>query len=398
MKEWLKEYDVPFRILLYSASFLLFIVSLYMSSLLLFLISLLFCFVNVMVNYYFRKISEDFHLVNSTQRIRMFVDDEDMMSVPIANEGKFPLFNGKFEFVLDDFAECPQLHIETVGEKQKRYSFPISLNRHSLQSADIHVKGKKRGVAKFRGIHVGVHDWFGLGKMRMIYDPIFRTEIIIYPDLEPVYGLDRIQTTWQGTRPVQYSLDEDLTSPSGSRNYLSSDPFNRIHWKASAKTGELQTKIFEKTSGMTWVLILNVTRDKRHAVDFEKEISCLAFICKFAAEHGIPFELYMNIKTRGKGQIMHLRTGEGREQLGKALELLARVNVNSVLVPAGRLLAYVDRLQNRNAMMILCNLSPNDDDRGILHKWKKKSFGLYNIEHREGGSYVINMAGRKAVS
>ncbi|HEX7066373.1 MAG TPA: DUF58 domain-containing protein [Bacillales bacterium] len=398
MKEWLKEYDVPFRTLFYAASILLFIISLYTESLLLFLISLFFCFVNGMISYYFRQIAENLHLVNATQRIRMFVNDEDVMSLPIANEGKLPLFTGTFEFVLDDYAECPQLHFVTGGKSQNRYSFPISLNHRSLQSADIQLKGKKRGVAKFRGVHVGVHDWFGLGKMRMSYDPMYRTEIIIYPELESVYGLERIRTTWQGRQPVEYSLDEDLTSPSGSREYLSSDPFNRVHWKASAKTGELQTKIFEKTSGMTWVLILNVTRDRAHPVDLEREISCLAFICKFAAEHGIPFELYMNVKTRGKDRMMHLQTGEGREQLGKALELLARVNINSVLVPADQLLAYVDRLEDRNSIMIVCNLSYNDDNRGTLHKWRKKGFGLYRVEHREGGSYVINIANRKAVS
>ncbi|HET7657459.1 MAG TPA: DUF58 domain-containing protein, partial [Bacillales bacterium] len=343
IREWNRYTRLSFENFLYAVSALFIIVSLYSGSLLLFLFVLFFCLMNLLTRFYFNKISENIEMVNDTQKVRMFVDDEDQFNIPVANYGHIPLFAGKFRFDLEEAVECPQLHLDSSGEKQNSYSFTFSLDRRSVQNARIGVKGVKRGVAKFRGVQLVIRDWFGLGEMHLSYNPLFHTEMIVYPELTVVLGLERIQTQWQGSRPVEYSLDEDVTAPAGTRNYLSSDPFNRIHWKASAKTGELQTKVFERTSGMTWVLVLNITRKGNRIVDMEREISCIAYICKFAAEHEIPFELYTNIKVRGRDQVMHLKADEGRGQLSKALELLARVNVKSVIVSTRNLLSYVDR-------------------------------------------------------
>lgn len=398
MMKWRREFDFPFETILYIVAAFLVIVSLYSGSLLLSFLALFFCCVNLASHYYFKYIAERIELANPQQSIRLFVDDEDMFSIRVANVGILPLLYGEFRFTLDNSADCIGLKQKFTEQKQNTYTFSFSLGGQSVRQMNICVKGLKRGVARFRGVHLTVHDGFGMAKMHLTYDSLLRTEIIVYPELIPVYGLEHIQTTWQGTRPVQYSLDEDATSPTGTRNYLPSDPFHHIHWKASAKAGNLQTKTFEKTSGMTWVLLLNITKNGIYSADLEREISCMAYICKFAVEHGIPFELYMNVKTRGRGEIMHIYAGEGREQLSKALELLTRVNVNSVTVSTDWLLSYVDRQRYQYPMMILCHLSYKDDGKGILQKWKSKGYGIYSVEHREDGMYVLNIANRKAVS
>lgn len=396
--EWRKEFSFPFERVLYTASIVLLIASFYFNSLLLFLCVLFFCLLNVSTRFYLKYITENLKLVNSRQTVRMFVDDEDSVIFQFENVGKFPLFNGEFQFMINNAVECPEADPINAVKTQKTYGFRVNVDHHGGRKVHLKVKGIRRGAAKLQGVRLTVRDWFSIGTVYLTYDPLFRTEVIVYPELRLVYGLERIQTTWQGAKPAQYSLDEDVTSPSGTRSYLPSDPFNRIHWKASAKTGGLQTKVFEKTHGMTWVLLFHISREGMAAAHLEREISCLAYVCKFAVERGIPFELYTNVKSRGKGQIMHLPVGEGRNQLAKALEWLARLNANSVTLPAHRLFSYVDSRHYHNPIMILCNLFHRDDPNGTLQTWKRKGFGLYCVEHREDGSFIVNIAKEKAVS
>lgn len=396
--EWKKEFKLPVRDALYIAALVLFIVSLYLGSLLLFFFAVIFSLVNVISNYYLKHVAQDLKLVNNRQSVRLFAGDEDALSIPIENDGRLPVFFGTCAFTLDKLVEVRNVDLDHSERTQNHYIFPVTVSGHSIQQRQVQVKGLRRGVAKFSDIHVTVRDWFGLGKVDLVYDTFFHTEVIVYPELIPVYGLDQIKTRWQGSQPFEYSLDEDLSSPTGTRDYLRSDSFNRIHWKATAKTGELQTKVFQKTTGMTWVLLFNLSREGGSGNDLEREISSTAYICKYAAERNIPFELYVNIKIRGKGEIMHLYADEGRKQLARALELLARVNVYSVTVPVEWMLSYVDRQQYQNPIMILCNVSDADDKQKTLQTWKNKNFGLFRIEHREESTYVANLSKRKAVS
>ncbi|HET7521831.1 MAG TPA: DUF58 domain-containing protein [Bacillales bacterium] len=396
--EWRTQRDAPFEKILTVAAGLLFFASLYNGSFLLFFLFVLCGSAVAFPSYYFKYVEQNVKLANPRQTVRLFAGDKDTFFIRMANEGRWPVFSGTFRFILDHHIECRGIHKEAGGRNQNSYSFPFHLEKGASHRAMVEIKGVKRGVARFRGIHLAVRDFFALDRLVLTYDPLYRTEVIVYPELLPVAGLERVKTLEQGNRPREFSLDEDLTSPTGTRSYVSSDPFNRIHWKASAKTGALQTKVFEKTAGMKWVLLLNIARERAYAADLEREISCLAYICKYAAEQGIPFEMYVNVKTRGKGEIMHLYAGEGSEQLAKAFELLARVDLSSVTVPASRLLAYADRKHVRNPTMILCHLSHQDDHAGILQKWKKEGYGLYGVEHGEHGSYLTNVAKRKAVS
>lgn len=65
----------------------------------------------------------------------------------------------------------------------------------------------------------------------------------------------------QGPVKTTSRLFEDPSLLSGVREYERGDPLNRIHWKSSAKTGELFTKIFDPTSVQGGTLILDLHAD-----------------------------------------------------------------------------------------------------------------------------------------
>jgi len=61
----------------------------------------------------------------------------------------------------------------------------------------------------------------------------------------------------QGPVKVANRIYEDPTRISGVREYVPGDPLNRIHWKASARTGQLYTKTVEPASVIGGTLILD---------------------------------------------------------------------------------------------------------------------------------------------
>jgi len=396
--EWRKEIDTPYESLFYMAAFILFLFSLYTHSFLFVLTALILCAMNAFTHFYFKQLIERMQFTNPLQHVRLFTGDDDTFSIELENGGWAPFYNGTLSFSIDDLVLCKDLEKRNFGHKQSEYIVPIGVNRRETKRITIQVIGLKRGTARFRTINLTIRDWFGLGEVRLAYDPYIRTEIIVYPELKVVYGLDAIETCWQGSHPYLHSLNEDLTSPSGTRSYLPSDPFRRIHWKASAKTGELQTKVYEKTNGMNWILLFHLNRDKMTEEEMEREISCMAYVCRFATEHGIPFSFYINIKIRGKGRILHLDSESGRVQLAKGLELLARISVNSLTLNVNEMLSYVDRFRDENAVIILFNLSYLDDKFGLLRKWQKQGHELYRIEHSGDASSIVRLSSKKAVS
>lgn len=65
----------------------------------------------------------------------------------------------------------------------------------------------------------------------------------------------------QGPVKSTSKIFEDPSLLSGVREYERGDPLNRIHWKNSARTGELFTKIFDPTSVQGGTLILDMHGD-----------------------------------------------------------------------------------------------------------------------------------------
>ncbi len=85
----------------------------------------------------------------------------------------------------------------------------------------------------------------------------------------------------------------------GTRDYRPEDPFRAIHWKASARAGSYQTKIYEPTANLQIAVFLNldtVTRyyegiDQEH---LERAISVAASLADWAVTHKYAVGVYAN--------------------------------------------------------------------------------------------------------
>jgi len=72
--------------------------------------------------------------------------------------------------------------------------------------------------------------------------------VTVQPDTVPILKYDVASRRPIGEVKVRRLLHDDPSRLAGVREYERGDPLNRIHWKATARTGELHSKVYEHTT------------------------------------------------------------------------------------------------------------------------------------------------------
>jgi uncharacterized protein (DUF58 family) len=95
------------------------------------------------------------------------------------------------------------------------------------------------------------------------------------PKVIPLTGYAIASKRPIGEVKMTYRLYEDPTRISGVRQYQEGDSMNRIHWRATARTGTLHSKIYEPSTVAGATLLLDFHRDS-HETRHEPRRSELA--------------------------------------------------------------------------------------------------------------------------
>lgn len=111
-----------------------------------------------------------------------------------------------------------------------------------------------RGYHQIGPLVLETGDLFGLHRrFRVVADPRF---VLVYPRVVPLVGYDIASRRPIGDVRLSHRLYEDPTRIAGVRPYQQGDPLSRVHWRATARTGQLHSKVHEPStlSGMTVLL------------------------------------------------------------------------------------------------------------------------------------------------
>ena len=102
-------------------------------------------------------------------------------------------------------------------------------------------------------------DLFGLHRRyRVVTEPSF---VLVPPKVVPLEGYDLASRQPVGEVRMTHRLFEDPTRIRGVRPYEIGDPLNRIHWRATARTGQLHSKAYEPSSIAGATLLLDMHHD-----------------------------------------------------------------------------------------------------------------------------------------
>jgi uncharacterized protein (DUF58 family) len=133
-----------------------------------------------------------------------------------------------------------------------------------------------------------------------------------------------------GDRRARRRLYEDLNQPIGLRDYHPDDSFRRVHWPATAHTGQLQVKVYQPSAANILVICMNVSTFTRHWEGtnpqlLEHVIQVSATLAYHGIEDGYRVGLIANGCLAHSDQPFRIPPGRSSKQLARILEALSGV-------------------------------------------------------------------------
>jgi uncharacterized protein (DUF58 family) len=336
--------------------------------------------------YYLSHVSDSLLLENGKETIRLSVGEEAKLLFKLTQLSRIPIFKATIHIKLEDIVSGIGDTLATEDGSDIEFIIPIQIDAKESVLIPLDVKALKRGTTRIKSFEVNVQNFFGFGAVKLRYTPFILKEIIIHPVIVTVPQSEQLTAIKSyGDYPTHNSMFEQILTPIGTRDYVYSDSFQRIHWKASAKTQKLQTKIFEKTSHYSWTFIINlrVPNSPNYQLgivkNYETIASNVAYLTQVAVKRGIPFELFLNLRMASQSAVYHLPLGSGIHQLGKVLDSLSRVSHNGNTMPIKQLLNYVDK-QQCNSPVVIVSGPLEEAAYPHLYKYQKKGQKVYILK------------------
>jgi uncharacterized protein (DUF58 family) len=134
-----------------------------------------------------------------------------------------------------------------------------------------------------------------------------------------------------GGKLTRRRREEDVTFFRGVRGYVPGDRLKHIHWKASAKTGALQTRLFEPTARPSWKVVGHILPSyepllqRNNEPANERVISALAALSVLCRRQSLSCDMFLTVKQRGREQF-HLPPGSGKAHHIQVMTQLARLH------------------------------------------------------------------------
>jgi uncharacterized protein (DUF58 family) len=126
-----------------------------------------------------------------------------------------------------------------------------------------------------------------------------RESLLVYPLVAPIDSFGLPSRHPFGERATPRRLLEDPLRVAGVREYILGDDPRRIHWKATARAGELRSKIYEPSSQYRLLILLDINTYQESWMGLDPEmqeltIAAAASIAMWALDEGYTVGLLAN--------------------------------------------------------------------------------------------------------
>lgn len=287
--------------------------------------------------------------------VRLYQGQQESLRFRIRQEGWLPLFNAQLILTAGkniEFLEQPEYVPKHVTQTQVRFS----LGGHRERLIEVPFVSQHRGTSRLIQQELEVSPIFGFQPLKLALQGDSKLRVLIYPDRFATNHQALRDTLKPGDfmRPV--SLFHDGTQVMGQREYVQGDSPKTIHWKLSARKGELMTKQAQPVTKMVVHLFLNMrsTDSFQAPVNLEALIERVAYLTGVFVREGIPYQIVTNMQPKQlTNQFYQLPQGSGKAHYRHTLEVLANLQVIGQTVPFERFLTTVVKTQALPTQLII---------------------------------------------
>jgi uncharacterized protein (DUF58 family) len=279
-----------------------------------------------------------------------------------------------------------------------------------------------RGYYQIGPLMLESGDLFGLHRRyKVVTEPHF---VMVYPKVIPLSGYDLSSRRPIGEIRMAHRLFEDPTRLAGVREYQRGDSFNRIHWKATASTGKLHSRIYDPSTVAGATIILDFHKDMYPAQGephrSELAITTVASLANAVCQMGQQIGLVTNgrdaadrIREEGWRREFRTRnaakqsvgmssssdrlrpviveTQRGFEQFQRIRESLARLELTDGLSFSELLMEATSRLP-RDATVVAVLGDVTTETAIALGNMRRSGFAVYAIVVLQGGETSLGSA------
>jgi uncharacterized protein (DUF58 family) len=312
----------------------------------------------------------------SFSQTRAFPDDEVELTIRITNRKALPLAGLQ---VFDHYPAGLEL-INAPTFARSAHSVQLLNRRTSLRWYESVVWRYKlrcpaRGSFKIGPVELSSGDPFGIYTNQAtlpVYD-----RLLVYPRLLALSELGLPAHNPLGDVRSGLLLRDPLRVV-GVRDYAPGDPLKDVHWAATARTGSLQTRIYEPTTSHVLAIFLDLDTfafyyEGIDPAQVERVISATATLSQAGLEAGYAVGLYANGAPAEDEHLARLPPGRSPAQQGQILETLARLTAYSV-TPISRLLQLTAHDLPPGSTVLLISCVDNPGRRAALLRLRELGY------------------------
>jgi uncharacterized protein (DUF58 family) len=274
--------------------------------------------------------------------VRLFPGDEAQLTVSLTNDKILPL---AWVSIVDPLwlgvllgrrRLGDLLHFSSGIESMESFEHalvvrgavgPFQTFKRSYRVTALH-----RGVYTLGSPRLASGDPFGIFQRETVVDSTL--EIIVYPQIYAPDELGLPLREAMGEMVKRRALIEDPVLIAGSREYRPGDPLRRVHWKATAQTGELQVRVSDASTTAKLMLVLNLTTSQRgwQGIGIERmeaAIQVAGSLAVWALDHDFAVGLHSNGVMAGVDTYRgddRVAPSASKQQAAVLLEHLARLS------------------------------------------------------------------------
>ena len=336
--------------------------------------------------YLAREWIENLSATRECNRLTAQIGEKVAVVVTIKNEGALPVAWLLFEDSLPRDALYNRPARIRVEGKRMMLS---QLRPHGQTTLLYQVDFVMRGYYQIGPLLLESGDLFGLHRRyKVVTEPHF---ILVYPKVVPLQGYDLASRRPIGEVKLTHRLFEDPTRIAGVRRYQHGDSLNRVHWRATARTGELHSKVYEPSTVAGATLLLDFHRGSYPARSepngSELAVTSVASLANTVYQMGQQVGLITNgrdaaDRVRQEGWKLEFRTRaaarrqigmqvssdrlrpvtietrRGADQLMRILEMLARLELSDGLTFPQLIMETASRMpRDATVVAVLSNVS-----------------------------------------
>jgi uncharacterized protein (DUF58 family) len=227
---------------------------------------------------------------------------------------------------------------------------------------------RRRGVYQATGFDVTAMDPLGIFAFTRRVNSA--GELVVYPTPGPAVRLPPLGAERYGWQEATSAmLRGSSVEPDGVRAYAIGDSLRHIHWRQTARTGNLTVIEFEETLSQHLVLVLDLTRGTNVGdgvqTTLEYAVRLAANLAQQAVQQGAEVRLLVPAIPQLEGYPTVL-AGRGQEHLHLLLDVLARVEADSVM-PVPELLRQTGDLSAGTRLLVLTSQTDPGLPESLAH-------------------------------